>query len=160
MARKSTRENKTEYQKSREKAGLSREAASEAIGWMSEDRIERIESGKVDASPGDVAAMAQCYKDPSLCNYYCAEVCAIGDALETPKIEIKDIARTTLEMLATLNTLNQKKDRLIEIMSDGIIDESEKRDFHSIENNLDKMSLAIDALKLWLEQTRINASPN
>ena len=155
MPRKSVRENKTEYQKSREACGLTRDAASEKIGWLSADRIERIESGKVEAQPGDVAAMARCYKDPALCNYYCAEVCAIGDAMAAPKIEIKDITRTTLEMLSTLNALNRTKDRLIDIMADRQVDPSEKPDFDAIQENLEKMSMAIDGLKLWVEQNRM-----
>ena len=42
MGRKSTRENKNIYQCSRENAGLSRQAASEAMVYISADRIEKF----------------------------------------------------------------------------------------------------------------------
>ena len=46
-----------------------------------------------------------------------------------------------------------KKDRLIDIAADGIVTGDEIPDFLKIKDNLEQMSLAIDSLKLWLEQT-------
>ena len=43
MGRKSTKENKTIYQKSREALGYTRDAAAEKLGFISSDRIEKIE---------------------------------------------------------------------------------------------------------------------
>ena len=42
MGRISTKENKTVYQISRENLGYSREKASEVLGWISPERIEKI----------------------------------------------------------------------------------------------------------------------
>ena len=42
MGRKSTRENKTIYQKLREENDLTREKAAELLEFISEDRLERI----------------------------------------------------------------------------------------------------------------------
>ena len=44
MGRISTKENKTVYQISREALGYSREKASEVLGWISPERIEKIEN--------------------------------------------------------------------------------------------------------------------
>ena len=44
MGRRSTKENKNIYQLSREEADLTREAAAEALGFISADRIEKIEN--------------------------------------------------------------------------------------------------------------------
>ena len=44
MARKSTKENKTIYQRTREGLGLTREEASDLLVTMSPERIEKIES--------------------------------------------------------------------------------------------------------------------
>ena len=52
MGRKSTRENKNVYQISREAAGLTREAASEVMGYISSDRIEKIEYETSLPQPG------------------------------------------------------------------------------------------------------------
>ena len=43
MGKRSTRENKNEYQLAREAQNLTREAASELIQYVSDDRIEKIE---------------------------------------------------------------------------------------------------------------------
>ncbi len=45
MGRTSNKDNKTQYQICRENMGYSREKASEVLGWISADRIERIENG-------------------------------------------------------------------------------------------------------------------
>ena len=58
MGRVSTKENKTQYQLFREELGLSRERASELIGWVSAERIEKIESEKSLPHPDEVLAMS------------------------------------------------------------------------------------------------------
>ena len=57
MPRRSVKPNKNIYFKSRENAGLTREKASELTGFMSDDRIERIESGKSAPRPDEILAM-------------------------------------------------------------------------------------------------------
>ena len=46
MARMSTKENKSIYQKTREDLGYSREKAADILETIPPERIERIESGK------------------------------------------------------------------------------------------------------------------
>ena len=46
MGRKSTKENKTIYQTSREALGYTRDAAAEKLEFVSADRIEKIEYQK------------------------------------------------------------------------------------------------------------------
>ena len=69
-----------------------------------------------------------------------------------PEVKIKELSQITLEMLATINSLNRDKERLIEITVDGTITEDEIHDFLMIQESLEKMSMAISALKLWVEQ--------
>ena len=78
MGKRSVRENKTRYQISREAAGLTREAASEATAFLSPERIEKIESRKSAPHPDEVLAMEHGYRDPELCNYFCTHECPIG----------------------------------------------------------------------------------
>ena len=56
-------------------------------------------------------------------------------------------------MLATLNRLTKDKERLIEITVDGELSEDELSDFHKIKQELEKMSMAIDSLNLWIDNT-------
>ena len=150
MGRKSTKENKNIYQISRENLELSREAAAERLGFISDDRIEKIENEKSTAHPDEILAMADAYKTPSLCNYYCSHECPIGIKY-VPEIRAKELSQITLEMLATLNRLSKDKDRLIEITVDGELSDDEIADFQKIKLDLEKMSMAIDSLNLWLD---------
>lgn len=78
MGKQSTRENKTIYQLCREEKELTREKASELMAGVSSSRIEKIEYETQEPTPYDVVQMADCYKRPDLCNYYCSHKCAIG----------------------------------------------------------------------------------
>lgn len=152
MGRKSTKDNKNIYQTSRENRNLSREAAAEKLGFLSADRIEKIENEKTLPHPEEVLAMADCYKNPSLCNYFCSHECPIGIEY-VPEIKTKELSQITLEMLATLNKLVHAKERLIEITVDGQLSQDELPDFLKIKEDLEKMALAIDSLNLWLDNT-------
>lgn len=157
MGRKSTRKNKNIYQISRELANLTREHAAEKLKFISADRIERIESEKTEPQPDEILAMADCYQNPSLCNFYCSNKCPIGQEY-VPEIKTKELSQITLEMLSTLNILAKEKERLIQITVDGKITEDEIPDFLKIQENLDNMALAIDSLKLWVDHTIISGN--
>lgn len=152
MGRKSTKENKNIYQTSREAVELTREAAAEQLAFISSDRIEKIENERTTPHPEEILAMADCYKNPSLCNYYCSHECPIGQEY-VPEVQAKNLSVITLELLSTLNNLAKEKDRLIDIAADGKLTEDEIPDFLKIKNFLDAMSLEIDSLKLWVDNT-------
>ena len=151
MGRKSTKENKNMYQLSRESANLTREAAAELLEYISSDRIEKIESEKSLPHPDEILAMADCYKNPSLCNYYCSHECPIGQEY-VPEVKFKELSQITLEMLASLNALEKEKSRLIEITVDGVISDDEMRDFEHIQEQLSQISMTIDSLQLWVQK--------
>ncbi len=151
MARVSSKENKSIYQLKREELGLTREKAGELLRWITPERIERIESGKSNAHPDEVVLMAEKYQCPHLCNYFCANECEIGKQY-VPEIKSKDLSQIILEMLASLNAMKSKQERLIEITSDGMIEEDEINDFINIQDELEKISITVETLQLWVEQ--------
>lgn len=151
MPRSSTKSNKTVYQLKREELGLSREKASELLDGIPPERIERIESGKFTAHPDEVILMAEKYQDPQLCNYFCANECEIGRQY-VPEVKIKDLSQIVLEMLASLNSAKKRQERLIEITVDGKIEADEVEDFIEIQDELERISLAVETLQLWSEQ--------
>ena len=151
MARKSTRENKNIYQRTREGLDLTREQASELMVTMSPERIEKIENERSMPHPDEVLLMSDKYKQPTLCNYYCANQCPIG-AEYVPEIKIKDLSQIVLETIASLNSMQKKKDRLIEITVDGEITDDELEDFVQIQQELEKISVAVETLQLWCER--------
>ena len=151
MARSSTKTNKTIYQLKREELELSREKASELLEVIPPERIERIENGKFAAYPDEVVTMAEKYKAPQLCNYYCAHECSIGKKY-VPEVKIKDLSQIVLEMLNSLNLMRKRQERLIEITVDGYIQKDELNDFVDIQEQLEKISLMVETLQLWAEQ--------
>lgn len=71
---------------------------------------------------------------------------------------MKDLSRIVLEMIASMNRMGSKKDRLIEIAADGEITSSEIDDFEEIHKELGNISMAIDALRLWAEKMKSSGS--
>lgn len=157
MGRVSVKENKNIYQLRREELGLSREKASELLETMPAERIEKIESEKSLPHPDEVLLMSEAYKMPNLCNHYCANECPIGKQY-VPEIKIKDLSQIVLEMLASLNSMHKKQERLIEITADGRIEGDEIKDFIHIQEELEKISITVETLQLWSEQMLANGA--
>ncbi len=151
MARVSTKENKNIYHKTRESLQLTREAASELLESITPERIEKIENERSLPHPDEVLVMAEKYKQPSLCNFYCANQCPIGQQY-VPEVKIKDLSQIVLEMLASLNSMGKQKERLIEITVDGKITGDELEDFIYIQEELERISIAVETLQLWSER--------
>lgn len=151
MGRKSIRDNKNIYQQLREEANLTRDKAEEVLGYISADRIEKIESDKTEIRPDEVLCMAKGYNRPELSNYYCSHECPIGKQY-VPEISEKELSQITLEILGSLNNLEKIKDRLVEISVDGIISDDETTDFNKIKEGLNSLKSTIDSLSLWVEK--------
>lgn len=155
MARVSSKKDKNIYQRTRENLDLSRESASELLEWISPERIERIENEKSNPNPDEVLQMADKYKLPRLCNYYCSNQCPIGQEY-VPEVKMKDLSQIVLEMLASLNSMNKKRERLIEITADGAISGDEIEDFIYIQEELERISVTVETLQLWSERMLAN----
>lgn len=155
MGRASVKENKNRYQLAREELGLSREKASDLLGTIPAERIEKIENEKSLPHPDEVLVMSQKYKKPSLCNYFCSNECPIGREY-VPEVQIKELSAIVIEMLASLNSVNKTRDRLIEIAADGIISDDEIDDFIQIQNELERISITVETLQLWAEKMLAN----
>lgn len=151
MGRASTKENKNRYQLAREELGLSREKASDLLEVIPPERIEKIENERSLPHPDEVLVMSQKYKKPSLCNYYCSNECPIGKEY-VPEVQIKELSAIVLEMLASLNSVDKRKERLIEITADGKIDGDEIDDFIAIQKELERISITVETLQLWAEK--------
>ena len=151
MGRKSTKANKSVYQITRESLDLTREKAGELIPGFSPERIEKIENGRVQVQPEDVMLMAEYYKAPSLCNYYCANECPIGQ-VHALRTESKELGQIAVETLNALNRMSRNKDRLLEIVEDGQVRPDEYQDFTEIKQVLDKIALSVSNLQLWVNE--------
>ncbi|MCR4694961.1 MAG: helix-turn-helix transcriptional regulator [Pseudobutyrivibrio sp.] len=149
MGRKSIKEDKNIYFKTREELGLTRSQASELIGTITESRLEKLETGKTTIYPEDVVDLARAYKKPELCNYYCSHQCKIGKD-SVPEVKNSSLSEIVLGMLASLNSLERQKERFVEITADGVISDDEMNDFLNIQKQLEQISMNVDSLKLWV----------
>ena len=151
MGRASVKEKKNPYQVAREELRLTRAEAEALLEGVSEDRIEKIENERSLPQPEEVLLMAQKYKKPSLCNFYCSNECPIGRQY---------VPAIVLEMLASLNSVSKTKDRLIEIAADGVISDDELDDFIHIQRELERISITVETLQLWAEKMLANGKIN
>ena len=126
-------------------------AAGELLESITPERIEKIENERSLPHPDEVLVMADKYKQPSLCNYYCANQCPIGRQY-VPEVKAKDLSQIVLELLASLNSASKQKDRLIEITADGEISDDQMEDFVSIQEELERISVAAETLQFWCEK--------
>ena len=150
MGKQSKRENKTIYQICREEAGLTRSEASEKMAAVSDS--QKFEYEIQEPTPYDIIQMADAYRRPDLCNYYCSHKCEIGHRY-VPEVKVSDLSNIILETIASLNEINPLTTRLIQIARDGRISDDEIKDFALISKKLDEISLAIDSLNLWIDKT-------
>lgn len=115
------------------------------------ERLERIENGKLEIHPEEVMLLSDIYGEPALCNHYCSKECPIGKKY-VPEIKVKDLTQIVLEMLSSLNSMKKSQERLIEITADGIIADDEIKDFVFIQKELERISITVETLQLWVEQ--------
>lgn len=157
MSKFDSNDNKSIYRSTREGLGLTREQASELLESITPERIERIEQGKFTATPDEIMVMAEKYRNPKLCNYYCANECDIGKQF-VREIKPEHLSQIVLEMLSSLNSAKKKQERLIDITADGSITEDEIEEFVEIQEQLERISMTVDALKLWVKEKIANGA--
>lgn len=163
MGKVSVKENKSVYQIARDNLGLSRAAAVEYIpgnpeypgmDGITEDRLVKLESGLTAVQPADVVAMAKRYNEPELRNYYCCHECPIG-VIDAPEVVYKDnVHQILVNMVVSLESVNSKKSRLMEILADGVVDDAEIKDLNKILEELEKISMTIESIQLWCEKVK------
>ena len=150
MGRKSTKENKSIWQTTREDLGLTREKAGELVPGFSPERIEKIENGRTQIQPEDVILLAEHYRAPSLLNYYCCNECPIGET-QVIRAESKELTQIAVETLNAVNQMDRIKNRLLEIAEDGQVRKDEYEDFMKIKGVLDRIAQSVSNLRLWMD---------
>ena len=151
MGRRSTKENKSVWQTTREDLGLTREKAAELIPGFSPERIEKIENGRSQVHPEDALLLAEYYHAPSLRNYFCVNECPIGQ-IHALRTESKELAQIAIETLNAVNRVSASRDRLLEIVEDGRVNEDELAEFRQIKETLDRLALSVSNLQLWVDE--------
>lgn len=127
----------------------SREGAAD---YMSIDRgrLYRIESGIAIPYPEEIRLMADLYNAPELENYFCRTMCPLG--CEMPKVELANLDRLTVRTLSVFRKIGKTKEMLLDITSDGVIDESEKPELDEVVKNLEEVEEIAQSMRLWIKK--------
>ena len=163
MGKVSVKENKNIYQEARDELGLSRVKAADLIAqidngyysYLDEHRLVKIEDESVKIQPDDIVALSKAYNKPELRNYYCCHQCSIGK-IDAPEVVYMDnIHEILVNMAVSLESVNSKKLRLMEILADGKVDDSEILDLNKIMEELEKISMTVESIQLWCEKMKL-----
>ena len=127
----------------------SREGAADIMS-IDRGRLYRIESGIANPYPEEIHLMADLYNAPELKNYFCKKICPLGE--DIPKAEVADLDRITVRTLSAIRKLGETKELLLDIMEDGVIDESEKDDMEKVLKNLEELEQITQSMKLWIKK--------
>lgn len=159
MGRKSIKENKNVYQEARDNLGWSREKAADEIlkldngkyGYVDKYKLVKIEEESIKIQPEDIVALSKAYNKPELRNYYCCHQCDIG-AIDAPEVIYDNVHEILVNMSISLESVNAKKIRLMEILADGVVNSEEVKDLNRILEELEKISVTVEAIQLWCEK--------
>lgn len=131
----------------RNKAGLTREEAAHRI-YVGTRTLADYELGHTIAPPDVVMRMAEVYREPTLPADYCATVCPIGQVL-AHCVRRSEFAITVLRLLKEFSDVEQLRDALVHIASDGKINPHEVAEFTSILKELVELERQIGELKFF-----------
>jgi Helix-turn-helix. len=132
------------YLLSRLAAGISRQDAIDLL-HVDYESLGNYERGKTIPPDETVIAMAGAYNDPILKLEHLFEKNPIGRSLGW-KIDRTELSQCTLGFLGRLNEVAAERDDLIDIVSDGMIDDTEQNEFDEIMIKSDR--LAQEAIRL------------
>ena len=123
-----------------------------AAGIMAIDRgrLYRIEKGVANPYPEEIRLMAGLYNAPELENYYCTNICPLGN--NVPKAYISSLDRISLHAVSVLREMDNVQELLIDITADGVIDPSEREDMYKILGTLEELEQITQSLKLWVKK--------
>jgi transcriptional regulator with XRE-family HTH domain len=131
----------------RNAAGLSREEAAHRL-HVGSRTLACYELGETLAPPDVVMGMSRVYDDPTLPADYCASICPIGQVL-AHSINRSEFAITVLRLLKEFADVEQLKDALVHIASDGRVNPHEVEEFTSILKELVELERQIGELKFF-----------
>lgn len=150
MGKRSLRKNKTIYQQSREKAGLTRKEAAEKIGFLTEHSLEKKERNKSYMDPADVLAMEEVYGDYTLSSHHCSMNCSLGRRYIQP-VKLKSLAQIALHAQLALMNLEACHPRLLELAGKDRQNAQEMEFLEEYSRMLLELGQAGRELDVWLQ---------
>lgn len=129
----------------------SREGAAELLG-VSSSSLADYELGNTKVVPVDkVVLMADLYRSPELKNYYCTNVCPIGEN-SIAKLEVGALDRQSLKMISAFQNVPYIRDTLLDITVDGVVEGVEIASMKNVIEQLKEIIQHAQELVLWAEK--------
>lgn len=129
----------------------SRESAAEQL-YCGRDVIAKVELDVVRPGPELVAMMSDVYDAPELLSHYCSQECSIGKRRRMKAVGELPVTQITIKVLSGLKDIHKMTDRLLDIVEDGVIDQTEMPDILEIIGTLDRFAQMRDELLVKIEK--------
>lgn len=127
----------------------SREGAADLMS-IDRGRLYRIESGVADPYPEEVHLMADLYNAPELRNYYCTEMCPLGECVA--KADVFNLDRITVMAMSSFEKTERTRQKLLQIVEDGVVSENEREEMLAVVKNLSELEGIAQNLKIWVKK--------
>lgn len=129
---------------------FSKEGAAELLG-VSVSTLSDYELGITKTIPPDmVLKMADLYNAPELRNYYCTEMCPLGECVA--KADVASLDRITIMAMSSFEKMDETKQQLLKIVADGVVSEDEKSEMLAVVRNLGELEGIAQNLKNWVKK--------
>lgn len=138
------KEGRNMYQIARESAGFTQDKASELLD-ISVESLRAYESSRRIPPNNIVVSMVEIYNAQYLA-YKHLKNSEIGEII-LPDIKVESLSISILKLQKEIKKFSEYEEILIEIGSDGIISDSEKADWNSIQNAFNDIVKAFMSLK-------------
>lgn len=124
--------------------------------FISNRRLEEIETGKREPYTDEIMIMAEAYDAPYLIEHYCNHICRIGQKFGCKyTVNKSDAYKATVMFVHSLKEAEQAKERILEILSDGEITLDEISMLDASISKLNETMSDIINLKIALEKEKI-----
>lgn len=133
------------YKIARNEAGMSMEEASFKL-HIGRRTLSNYENGLSPVPNEIVFKMALVYKKPELLVDHCAKNCPIGQ-ITAQTLHKRNMSVSVLGFLKEFEDVSKLKNRLIEIASDGELDDTEIPDFMNFLREVRKLKKAIGEIE-------------
>ena len=125
------------------------------FNYLNYDKLIKLEREPEKSKPIDIIGLSIAYNKPELRNHYCCNDCEIGK-IDAPVVEdASNIHKILVNMAVSLDSVNNQKLRLMQILEDGKVDDNEVNDLNKILDELEKISMTVEAIQLWCEKMKI-----
>lgn len=125
------------------------------FNYLNYDKLIKLEREPEKSKPIDIIGLSLAYNKPEIRNHYCCHDCEIGK-IDAPVVEdASNIHKILVNMAVSLDSVNNQKLRLMQILEDGRVDDNEVNDLNKILDELEKISMTVEAIQLWCEKMKI-----